>query len=559
MVVALVCTVAILAGCRASQPEQKPDQKTEPPAELGLLVPEISFYTPSEGYDSRQFESNRLIAQTWEKELGVKVNLQLVPDWPAMSSALAEGSREKVGVFSFGYVSRPSRVDPDELLSRPFMCKADGNYGDYCNPEYDKLVAAAKSEYDMNKRRDLVFKSQELLNKDLPMIVVYHPDEPSVFNKARFGDVTLAVGAGTYTTWTVLDATPLASDKTYRYAIANSVRSIHPMLHADFSQDVMFSGLVYDTLTRMGPKGDVVPWLATSWETVDSKTLRFKLRQGHKFHDGRPVTADDVKFSYDYLKQWKIGVYASNLEPIESVSVIDPTTVEFKLKNPSATALALTMGQVPIIPKHIWENVVQQNNLTHPKEWKNPSHVGSGPFKYISHQPGVGVRMERNRDHWYPVKVDAFELREFPDSRSAFNALLNQRVDFITQDEVGPSEMEEAKKTSHLNVVQQQSITSRFIAFNMREGSPFRDYNFRLALAQAIDYDTVTGVFNQGLAKKGKSIIAPGNSFWHNPSVSYPAYDVNKAKETLKAAGYGWDAQGRLHYPKNYTPQVLGK
>lgn len=562
---ATVALFSVLAGCSkqapapASTDSPQPDAPAPQTQQLGDPVPEIVFVTPSEGYDARQFEANRLIAETWDRELGVPVRMETIPDWPAMSSTLAEGSREKIHVFSFGYVSRPSRVDPDELLSRPFMCGADANYGDYCNPALDEVVKASKSEYDVNKRRDLVFQAQELLAQDLPFITVYHPHEPSVYNQQKFDNVVLAVGAGTYNTWSVMDAAPKGDDKTYRFAISNAVRSIHPMLHADFSQDVLFSTLVYDTLTKMAPDGGVVPWLATSWEAVDDTTLRVKLREGHTFHDGKPVTAADVKFSYEYLKTWEIGVYVVNLEPIASITVIDPTTLEFKLTAPSATVLALTMGQVPIIPKHVWEGVVEQNGLNHPKEWTKPSHVGSGPFKYVSHQPGVGVRMERFANHFHDVKVGAFELREFPDARSGFNALLNGTVDFITSDEVGPAEIEEAKQAPHLAVVDQQSITSRFIAFNLREGSPFRDYHFRLAMAHAIDYDTVLSVILQGQALEGAGIIAPGNEFWHNPSVQFPAYDLARAKQVLQDAGYTWDDQGRLHYPKDYTPQVLAK
>ncbi|MBI2873638.1 MAG: hypothetical protein HYY09_00985, partial [Firmicutes bacterium] len=87
--------------------------------------------------------------------------------------------------------------------------------------------------------------------------------------------------------------------------------------------------------------------------------------------------------------------------------------------------------------------------------------------------------------------------------------------------------------------------------------SPTADYAFREALAYAVDYGTIIDVILRGYGEAGTSFIPPGNPFWHNAGLKWPRYDIAKAKQILKDAGYGWDSSGKLHFPKNYQPKKL--
>ncbi|MBI2874927.1 MAG: hypothetical protein HYY09_07540 [Firmicutes bacterium] len=562
LILILLLVPVLLIGCKKKEEATKPvleQPKPEAPkVELGELVPTLTLVGPSEAWTPDQFEANRLIIQTWEKELGLKVDHKAFADYATLISNIAPGKRETIDVISFGYIERASRVDPDELLSRPFLCKADANYGEYCNQAYDDLVKNAKAALDKKERQKLVHQAQEILGRDLPAIVQFHPTSTSIYNKNAFTDVVVVPAGGTNNVWNWTQARPLTGDKVLKYGTQQVTRSIHPMNHVTFSEDVIIAQMVYDTLTRMAPDGSVVPWLATDWQMTDSNTLRVKLRQGVKFHDGKPLTADDVKFTYDYLKRWEIGGYLNDLKPVESVTVIDPYTVDFKLPSPSATILTLTLGQIPIIPKHVWDGIVEKKKLSHPREWSDAPIIGSGQYQFESQQTGVGLRLVRNPDHWEPTVPDAFELRLFHDARSVFNALLNQSVYFVsTVSTASAAEIEEAQKKPFLEIAKHQSVTTRFMQFNLRDQSPTANYAFRLALSQTIDYKTIVDVILKGYGVPGAGFIAPGNPFWHNPNVKWPEFDIAKAKQTLKDAGYSWDSEGRLHFPKDYQAKKL--
>ncbi|GAA4532026.1 hypothetical protein GCM10023174_24370 [Chelativorans composti] len=150
---------------------------------------------------------------------------------------------------------------------------------------------------------------------------------------------------------------------------------------------------IYDGLTYRGPDMKIVPGLAESWEELDNGTrIRFKLREGVKFHNGEDFNAEAVKFTFDRLlgEEGAKGPQRSNYVSIDSVEIIDPYTVDFKLKAPDPVLLTKLAGYGAMIvpPKYVQEKG-EEFNL-------NP--VGTGPFKFVSYEPKVGIKLEANPD-----------------------------------------------------------------------------------------------------------------------------------------------------------------
>ena len=150
---------------------------------------------------------------------------------------------------------------------------------------------------------------------------------------------------------------------------------------------------VYSTLMSVDP--DAVPYLdlAESYEASDDGlTYTFKLRDGVKFHDGSPLTAEDVKFTFDRLRAPDSGYsYKSQVETIASVDVVDPLTVKFTLSSPTGPFLTyMAFPGSSIVPKALVEGGHDLNS--------NP--VGSGPFKFVSYQPRSMVKFEKNADFY---------------------------------------------------------------------------------------------------------------------------------------------------------------
>lgn len=528
------------------------------------LVPTIRVLGPSNAWEAPQFETNNLMFDYWA-ELGISVETNLVPDFGAFA---AEAESRNWDLASAGYLGTLFRIDPDELLSRPLLSDFVGasNYGDYEFADYDEVVKATKTALDVDERQALVYQAQEIQALDLPLVTSYYPAEVYVYNKDAYTNVVPAVATGLYNFWNFVDAEPIGDDRIYRMAVEGTFRSINPMGANDYDSDVEVHGLIYDSLAKVDPTGAVVPWAAESWDFTDDTTLVVTLRPGMEFTDGEPVTAADVKFSFDYFKEWEVGLYVNPLAPIESVDVIDDLTVQINLSEPVATVLSGAMSQIKILPMHIWETVVDDQGLANPAEWTETNMIGSGPYKVKSVSSSEAVELEANPNHFHAPASDGWLVRYLADNQAVFRALQDGTAYFHQVASLTPAGATQAENERHLAIGEQPGTTVRWTAFSFREGSPFRDYWFRYAIAHTYDYQTIVDVILQGYGDPGTGTIAPGNTFWHNPDIPqqemeqgtayWPQFDMAKARQILEDAGYRWDDQGRLHYPENYEPQL---
>jgi peptide/nickel transport system substrate-binding protein len=526
------------------------------------LVPVIRLVGPSTAYELEQYEANRLTLDNWEA-LGLRTEYETTPDWAGFTGAVADFDWHAA---SAGYLGTPFRIDPDELLSRPLLCAlGDGgsNYGDYCSDEYDDAVMQQKREFDQDRRRELVIRAQEIQALDLPYYVMFYPADAYIWNQEAYTDVVPAVGQGLDNFWNEIGARPAGNDRTYRLGIQGTFRSINPMGAGDYNNDVAIHNLVYDTLLKTGPEGDTVNWAAESWEAIDETTIEAVLRDDLFFHDGEPVTAEDVAFSYQYIKDWEVGLYVNFLAPLESAEAVDDRTVRFHLSEPTATFASVTMATIVILPAHIWDGLVEREGLDHPNQWTETQMIGSGPYKVRSVSPAEGVELDRNDDHFNPPASESFQSRYFADGQGLFRAMQSGAVYFHQTGRLGASPMEEAERDSKLGAETRPGITVRWMALSFREDSPFRDYHFRNALAHAVDYETIVDAILRGFGDPGAGTIGAGNDFWkadlpreESDGPYWRPFDMGRARQLLAEAGYRWDAQGRLHFPENYEPQV---
>ncbi len=278
-----------------------------------------------------------------------------------------------------------------------------------------------------------------------------------------------------------------------------------------------------------------------------------------------------MKFSYDYFKEWNVGLYVDALSEIESVEVVDPETVQFNLVQPSATVLFSALTNIMILPQHVWETVVEDEGLGHPSEWTETNLVGSGPYIVNTIVAGEAVELDRNDDYWAgPPASASVQAIFFGDSQGLFRALQDGTVYFHQHGALAPEARQQVTEGAFPNLTSGTagSVETRGVAFRMSEGSPFRDYNFRLAMAHTVDKDFAVDVGNRGFADKGTGTISPANEFWNNPNIPsengelgtayWPQLDLDRARQILTDAGYTWDDQGRLHYPSaGYVPEKV--
>ena len=522
------------------------------PAPASRSPVKVLLVAPAVTYDPLRWESTLLAANAW-KQLGIDVEVRPFADFASLT---ARHSREPFDFDAFvsGYVGRPERLDPDALLYGPFHSKGifdnGPNYFGYANPEYDRIVESQRKTVDLKQRQALVYKAQEILAKDAPEITLFHRQEMFAYNTRRFTGMVPMVGRGLWNPWTVLEAKPIGSDKTFRMGWATDIDGTNPL---SITSAVESLRLVYDFLARVDKDGQPIPWAAESWRKVTDTQVDVTLRQGMTFHDGRPVTVEDVVFSFEFIRQNGTAPYFSGaLEPIRSVRAVNNRVIRFVLHYPYPPLLMVTFTQIPILPKHIWQDVVSRERVETPAKWNNPNPIGSGPYQFGHWRRGEELLLRRYARHFHPPQAGAFLAVKYASADAVFQAIVKGEVD-IPDRSITSLQIEEAKRASNVKLVSLPDFGVFYMGFNLRR-PPFNNPKFRDAIKHTYDWKTIVEAALGGFGQPGTGMIALVNKFWHNPAweqwlkTDY-RFDLALARQMLQQAGYTWDAQGRLLHP----------
>ena len=282
--------------------------------------------------------------------------------------------------------------------------------------------------------------------------------------------------------------------------------------------------LLYDTLTWKDSEG-IIPWLAREWETGDDGlTHTFRLVEGATWHDGRPLTAEDVAFSFGY--------YASHpytwmtTEVVASAEAVDAGTVRVTLARPYAAFLEDIAGIVPIVPRHIWEPVAD------PIAYAGPDRsVGSGPFSLAEHDETVGAyRLVANEGYWRGRPM-VREWRQFVVPAEARVTVVQRGeadisfgTDASVRDVLAGDPRLEVFETAPLSIVRLAINTDR---------APLDRVEVRRAIAHALDRTRIAETITRGPAIVGGDGVVPPETPWHDPSLEPYAFDPDQARVLL--------------------------
>lgn len=283
-----------------------------------------------------------------------------------------------------------------------------------------------------------------------------------------------------------------------------------------------------DPLILRDDTGATIPGLAESWEAIDPLTWRFALREGVKFHDGEPFTAEDVKFTLDYILDPE-SVYGSKkrVSQIESVTVIDAQTVDIKTKEPFPTLL-IGLSDIPIEPKHYVEEVGRGGMIAEP--------MGTGPFVFKEWLPGDHYSLTANPDYWQGApKVDGVVFRQIPEASTRAASLIAGETQII--EEIPIDIVPHIDASDGVSAQGVETTVGLLLTFDTRN-PPFDDVRVRRALNEAVNKQLI---FDQMLKGKGAIIngqMLTSNTFGANPDLKPIAYDLEDAKALLAEAGY---------------------
>jgi peptide/nickel transport system substrate-binding protein len=308
--------------------------------------------------------------------------------------------------------------------------------------------------------------------------------------------------------------------------------------------------LLNDGLLDITSAGELIPALASDVPkpSDDQLTYTFKLRSGVKWSDGRPLTADDVVFSYRLMSSPDTKEFVSLFRPafeqfLASVESPDPATVVFRLKKPWAPFLA-EYGRIRIQPKHVLGAISPKALNTHPF-WTAPT-VSSGPFKFVRWDKGQQVVLTRNERYWRgPTMLDGYVMKLVPNAVVLAEQLRTGEVDVAQPDATAWPSLANAK-----NIVRKSFVLpgATWYVYNLDPAKPsyrlFGDKNVRKALQHALDRVRIarTVYFEQAVVGDSElpSVSWAFNAHLHH---AYP-FDKRRAEALLDAAGWAKGADG---------------
>lgn len=325
---------------------------------------------------------------------------------------------------------------------------------------------------------------------------------------------------------------------------------------------------VYDSMFELQLDGTFAPGLAESWEiSEDGKVWTFKIHNGVKFHDGEPLTAEDIVFTYKFYQSHEDFPYMPvYTEYFESIEATDESTVVIRLSEPIGN-MESQLVYMFVLPEHIW---AEYDDPTGAVEFENEEMIGSGPFKMVEYKQGEFVHLAAVKDHFAtPPKIDEVVFQTFDNQDALVQALVTGQVDMIT-------EMPNTAVPTLRNAENIQLVTGAPLAPEVTDiipnqtteencpaeeggvcsGHPaLRDRNVRVALAHATDKQKIIDVVLLGLGTPGLTLIPDGLGVWYNDAIQDYAFDIDEANRILDEAGYAdSDGDGVREMPDGSNP-----
>jgi len=324
---------------------------------------------------------------------------------------------------------------------------------------------------------------------------------------------------------------PTATPKpvSLRMAILLDESTLQPYTYVSGYPGWNMLSLLYDTLFIMDVDNLPKPWVAKEDKvSADGKVHTITLRNDVKWHDGKPLTSADVKFSYEFYKKNTHSRWTPPVRTFVSIETPNDTTVVITLPAPAPSFAIQPLADVPIVPKHIWENVAD------PRKFEN--NVGSGPFKLAEYKADQLYRFTANADYFAgKPAVDELLMPIIKDPTTIFSALKTGEIHATTRD-LSPELVKDFQALADMKVSRGPGFATTLLQFNA-ERAPWDKKEVRQAVALAIDTQKLVDTILLGYG-------TPGNPGWlhpasplHDPAIK-GEYNIAKSKSLLDGLGY---------------------
>lgn len=325
--------------------------------------------------------------------------------------------------------------------------------------------------------------------------------------------------------------------------LATTPGSLNPILPGELAQSII-GWTLYSPLTAINPWTiEVEPYLAESWTVSDDlREWTFYIRGNAVWHDGVPVTATDVKFTFDSIRDPRQSANTFNdFVNVEEIVVVDDKTVTVRLEQPDAWfGDRLALGGNEIIPHHVLSGF---DLLADATEFNTSSPVGSGAFRMKNASPGAYYELEANPDFFLGApNLDGIIFRVVPDGNTRVTELLTGALDWV---DIEPTQLAAVRNNPRVNVVTFDSMGYQLFGWNLLE-EKFQDVRVRIAMMHAVDRRQLVDSVSPGLGYLNDTYIPESFGWFEQPDLPFREYDPERALELLAEAGWVPGADGIL-------------
>lgn len=310
---------------------------------------------------------------------------------------------------------------------------------------------------------------------------------------------------------------------------------------------IRITGKVYEGLLQFDDDMELAPQLAESWEQVDDTTYIFKLREGVKFHNGREMTAEDVKYSFDRIKDPETAsIGASYFTSVEDIEILGDYEIQFHLSDAYAPFLSyIAHSSAAIVPQEVVE---EHGDL-------NQEAVGTGPFVFEEMVPDTHVILSKNEDYYIEgqPKLDGLKYLTMIDESSRIAAVRTGQIHLTT---VSPESVSLLEANEELEIINYYTLDYNYLGINA-EREPFNDERVRQAISLAVDRNELINTVMGGDAQL-TGPVPPSLGNWSIDVSQHEMYEHNieKAKELLEEAGFGDGFEAEIGVPGTYRDRV---
>ncbi|MEM6527736.1 MAG: ABC transporter substrate-binding protein [Chloroflexota bacterium] len=328
-------------------------------------------------------------------------------------------------------------------------------------------------------------------------------------------------------------ATPAAqSAEQLRMGIVGDESTINPYSYVTGNPGWNMLLLQYDTLYQLDGDGIPQPWLATTATlSDDAMTVTLDLREGITWHDGEAFTADDVKFTFDYFKEFPQGRFTRNLRSVDVTEVTGELQVTLTLTAPNPSLEFGTLADVPIMPEHVWSSIENPDEANLGIE----TNIGTGPYVLAEYEPDQFYRFQANADYWAGApQIGELVFVRYADTTGSIAALQSAEVDMLVSS-VPPEQSMLLSGTGDISTIQGPLFTTQMITYDI-ERAPFDQLVVRQAMSMAINRDDIIETVYLGTGTVGSPGWTHPISVYYNDAITV-AHDPEAAAAMLEEAG----------------------